>query len=479
MEAVRRLNGGKGVDYVIECSGAPDAVNEAGRMLQPRRQDLPRRLPARAGAGRRRPSRAQQHLRLRHPRRGHAAPPTAPRPSCATKRFDARLIHTHTFKLRGAARGPALRPRPRRGRHQGGGQDAVTFSPPLPILLQNGERAGVRGGPIRRCRSLPPPPPRRWRRRLQDSQGRRLAAQCGLQAVRSRQHASAQQKPQQREGKTMSRLITAMPSCGARCPAARRQLADKADAGGGHEHRPSDECHRRRAAARRLLRRGDGRHLDLVRHAGRGQHRPSRLHHPGLLHRLYRQHPLRHRSDPDRGAGAAGLLPAGRGGLSALLLGLRAARPGGAARPRLLLRPAVHHRGGADPGVRRRLPLRRGRLHRPDLAPRLPRFPAADAGALRRLGAAGRRRCSSILTHTFIGRAIMAVAQDQLALRLLCGRPDPHQAHRLRHLDRHRGAGRRPPHHHPAGRALGRPRVHRPRVRHLRAGRHGQPAGHA
>ena len=82
------------------------------------------------------------------------------------------------------------------------------------------------------------------------------------------------------------------------------------------------------------------------------------------------------------------------------------------------------------------------------------------------------------LTRTFIGRAIMAVAQDQLALRLLCGRPDPHQAHRLRHLHRHRGAGRRLPHHHPAGRALGRPRVHRPRVRHLRAGRHGQPAGH-
>src|SRR4030081_2190527 len=31
--AVRELNGGKGVDYVIECSGAPDAVNEAARMV--------------------------------------------------------------------------------------------------------------------------------------------------------------------------------------------------------------------------------------------------------------------------------------------------------------------------------------------------------------------------------------------------------------------------------------------------------------
>jgi threonine dehydrogenase-like Zn-dependent dehydrogenase len=31
--AVRKLNGGKGVDYVVECSGAPNAVNEAVRMV--------------------------------------------------------------------------------------------------------------------------------------------------------------------------------------------------------------------------------------------------------------------------------------------------------------------------------------------------------------------------------------------------------------------------------------------------------------
>src|SRR5260370_8812862 len=35
--AVRKLNGGKGVDYVIECSGAPDAVNEPARMVNPGR----------------------------------------------------------------------------------------------------------------------------------------------------------------------------------------------------------------------------------------------------------------------------------------------------------------------------------------------------------------------------------------------------------------------------------------------------------
>ena len=44
-----------------------------GAHAQPRRQDLPRRLPARAGAGRRGPPGAQQHLRLRHPRRGQSA----------------------------------------------------------------------------------------------------------------------------------------------------------------------------------------------------------------------------------------------------------------------------------------------------------------------------------------------------------------------------------------------------------------------
>src|SRR6202162_4802470 len=32
--AVRKLNGGKGVDYVIECSGAPEAVHEAARMVK-------------------------------------------------------------------------------------------------------------------------------------------------------------------------------------------------------------------------------------------------------------------------------------------------------------------------------------------------------------------------------------------------------------------------------------------------------------
>ena len=98
VEAVRRLNGGKGVDYVIECSGAPDAVNEAGRMCnrgakiclaafphEPVSVDVAHLVRNNIyvygirGEGQSAPHRAEAFMR--------------------DKRFDARLIHTHTFKL--------------------------------------------------------------------------------------------------------------------------------------------------------------------------------------------------------------------------------------------------------------------------------------------------------------------------------------------------------------------------------------------
>ena len=46
VEAVRGSTDGKGVDYVVECSGAPNAHQRGGADGQPRRQDLPRRFPA-------------------------------------------------------------------------------------------------------------------------------------------------------------------------------------------------------------------------------------------------------------------------------------------------------------------------------------------------------------------------------------------------------------------------------------------------
>ncbi len=98
VEAVRRLNGGKGVDYVIECSGAPDAINEAGRMLNRGGKICLAAFPhdpvlidvahlvrnniyiyGIRGEGKSATHRAEAFMRA--------------------KRFDATKIHTHTFML--------------------------------------------------------------------------------------------------------------------------------------------------------------------------------------------------------------------------------------------------------------------------------------------------------------------------------------------------------------------------------------------
>ena len=82
------------------------------------------------------------------------------------------------------------------------------------------------------------------------------------------------------------------------------------------------------------------------------------------------------------------------------------------------------------------------------------------------------------MSHTFLGRAILAVAQDQLALRLMAANPTRHQTHRVRAVDRHDLVGRSGADRDPAGRAVDRARLYRPRVRHLRAGRHGKLRRH-
>jgi L-iditol 2-dehydrogenase len=98
VEAVRRLNGGKGVDYVIECSGAPNAINEAAAMLnrggriclaafphEPATIDIANivrnniYLYGIRGEGKSATHRAEAFMRQ--------------------KRFDATKIHTHTFPL--------------------------------------------------------------------------------------------------------------------------------------------------------------------------------------------------------------------------------------------------------------------------------------------------------------------------------------------------------------------------------------------
>ena len=63
----------------------------------------------------------------------------------------------------------------------------------------------------------------------------------------------------------------------------------------------------------------------------------------------------------------------------------------------------------------------------PSAAFRHHRFSFAHAGALRD-GARPVRRAAAVLTRTFIGRAIMAVSQDQLALQLMAATPSASSA---------------------------------------------------
>jgi L-iditol 2-dehydrogenase len=93
--AVERLTGGKGVEYVLECSGAPNALNEAARMVNRGGRICLAAFPADPvpvdlaylvrnniyvfGEGRSATHRAAALM--------------------AQKRFDAKLIHTHTFPL--------------------------------------------------------------------------------------------------------------------------------------------------------------------------------------------------------------------------------------------------------------------------------------------------------------------------------------------------------------------------------------------
>ena len=98
VEAVKRITGGKGVNYVLECSGAPGALNESMDMVnrggriclaafpsEPAMVDLAKLVRNNIyvfgirGEGNRATHRAAALM--------------------AQRRFDAKLIHTHTFRL--------------------------------------------------------------------------------------------------------------------------------------------------------------------------------------------------------------------------------------------------------------------------------------------------------------------------------------------------------------------------------------------
>jgi len=94
--AVARITSGKGVQYVLECSGAPNALNEAARMVNRGGRICLAAFPAE-------PVPVDLAYLVRNNIyvfgiRGEGKSATHRAAALmAQKRFDAKLIHTHTF----------------------------------------------------------------------------------------------------------------------------------------------------------------------------------------------------------------------------------------------------------------------------------------------------------------------------------------------------------------------------------------------
>jgi L-iditol 2-dehydrogenase len=98
VEAVKRITGGKGVHYVMECSGAPNALNEAMDMV-----NRGGRICLAAFPGKPVPVDLAKLVRNNiylYGIRGEGNSATHRAAALmAQKRFDAKLMHTHTFAL--------------------------------------------------------------------------------------------------------------------------------------------------------------------------------------------------------------------------------------------------------------------------------------------------------------------------------------------------------------------------------------------
>lgn len=98
VEAVQRITRGKGVQYVLECSGAPNALNEAARMVNRGGRICLAAFPAD-------PVAVDLAYLVRNNIyvfgiRGEGKSATHRAAALmAQKRFDAKMIHTHTFSL--------------------------------------------------------------------------------------------------------------------------------------------------------------------------------------------------------------------------------------------------------------------------------------------------------------------------------------------------------------------------------------------
>ena len=98
VEAVKRITEGKGVHYVMECSGAPNALNEAMDMV-----NRGGRICLAAFPGEPVPVDLAKLVRNNiyvYGIRGEGRSATHRAAALmAQKRFDAKLMHTHTFPL--------------------------------------------------------------------------------------------------------------------------------------------------------------------------------------------------------------------------------------------------------------------------------------------------------------------------------------------------------------------------------------------
>ena len=98
VEAVARLTGGKGVQYVLECSGAPNALNESARMVNRGGRICLAAFPSD-------PALVDLAYLVRNNIyvfgiRGEGRSATHRAAALmGQKRFDAKMIHTHTFPL--------------------------------------------------------------------------------------------------------------------------------------------------------------------------------------------------------------------------------------------------------------------------------------------------------------------------------------------------------------------------------------------
>jgi L-iditol 2-dehydrogenase len=98
VEAVGRITGGSGLDYVLECSGAPDAVNQAARMLNRGGRICLAAFP-RGPASIDLAYIVRNNIYLYGIRGEGKSAAHRAEALMSQKRFDATKIHTHTFGL--------------------------------------------------------------------------------------------------------------------------------------------------------------------------------------------------------------------------------------------------------------------------------------------------------------------------------------------------------------------------------------------